>query len=48
MKNGYKVATINEPLFLYRKHGKSMIDDSREKDAMIREYIRSKHKDLYG
>lgn len=40
---GYKVETINEPLFLYRKHGKSMVDKSREKDAELREYIKTKY-----
>ncbi|WP_051217462.1 glycosyltransferase [Paenibacillus assamensis] len=39
---------IPEPLFNYRKHGRSMIDSSKEKHDLIIQQIRSKHPELYN
>ncbi len=41
---GARVAVIGEPLFLYRKHGKSMIDRALEKHDEIVSRIRNKHR----
>ena len=40
---GYKISIVMEPLFYYRKHGRSMINGSKEKDAEIRAYMRTKY-----
>ena len=42
LKAGYKVVTIEEPLYVYRKHPDSMISKTVQKDADIRKYIYSK------
>jgi glycosyltransferase involved in cell wall biosynthesis len=47
LKPGGRVETIPEPLFNYRKHGRSMIDDTNERASEIFDYIRSKHFGLY-
>lgn len=44
---GYQVAPIQEYLFFYRKHGKSMIDGAIAKHAKLVTYIQDKHRDLY-
>lgn len=36
---GYKVSVIDEPLFYYRKHGRSMVDDAKEKHDILVHYI---------
>lgn len=43
---GYKFTVVREPLFRYRKHGRSMIDGSKEKDTEIRAYMNKKYKAL--
>jgi len=43
LKKGYKVKTIQEPLYLYRKHGKSMVDEAIEKHEKLKSYILNKH-----
>lgn len=43
---GFKFSVIREPLFRYRKHGYSMVDQAREKDAEIRAYMQNKYKTL--
>ena len=40
---GARWAVIPEPLFFYRKHGRSMIDATLEKHAAVVETIRNKH-----
>lgn len=47
LKKGGRVATIPEPLFGYRKHGRSMVDDANDNEDQNLEYIRRKHRDLY-
>ncbi len=44
---GARATVIEEPLFLYRKHGHSMIDDATEQHGGITSYIRRKHSDCY-
>lgn len=44
---GYTFTVVREPLFLYRKHGWSMVDDAKEKDAEIREYMANKYIKAY-
>lgn len=39
-KAGYTVTTIQEPLFFYRRHGKTMVDRACEKYDEIYSYIR--------
>lgn len=46
-KHGAIGGIVHEPLFLYRKHGHSMIDDALEKDKMLREMIKENHKEIY-
>jgi len=46
-KNGAKGAKINEPLFLYRKHGATMIDSAEEKHGLIYEEIKNNHRDIF-
>ena len=46
-KNGGRGQKINEPLFLYRKHGRSMIDDAKEKHEFLCDAIRENHLELY-
>ena len=38
---------IDEPLFLYRKHGRSMIDDAIEKHQLLYQKIQNNHQELY-
>jgi glycosyltransferase involved in cell wall biosynthesis/GT2 family glycosyltransferase len=40
-------ARIDEPLFLYRKHGHSMIDETKEKHKTIYETIKNNHQELF-
>lgn len=44
MYYGYKTTVIREPLFFYRKHGKSMIDDARKNHGLNREYMLNKYR----
>lgn len=44
---GWEGTQIPEPLFLYRKHGRTMINSSREKHDIIVEQIRNNHPRLY-
>lgn len=41
---GYKVKTVPEYLFFYRKHGKSMVDNATEKHQELLAYMLDKHK----
>ncbi len=43
---GARATVIPEPLFLYRKHGRSMIDASKEKHDAIVKQIRSKYENV--
>ena len=43
---GFKFTVIREPLFRYRKHGYSMVDQAKEKDSEIRAYMTNKYKNL--
>lgn len=43
-KKGYSVTVIKDPLFLYRKHGDSMITESVKHHNELLEYIRNKNK----
>jgi len=47
-EKGWYGKLIKEPLFNYRKHGKSMINDARKKHDQIMDYIRSRHQKLYS
>lgn len=47
-KNGWSGELIKEPLFFYRKHGKSMIEDTIKKHDLNVEYIKAKHADIYS
>ena len=46
-KNAGRGKKINEPLFLYRKHGRSMIDDAKEKHEFLCSKLRENHLELY-
>jgi glycosyltransferase involved in cell wall biosynthesis len=46
-KAGARAAVIEEPLFFYRKHGHSMIDDATAQHSRIASYIQRKHSDCY-
>lgn len=41
-KLGYTITVIREPLFLYRKHGHSMVSDAISKHEELKQYILSK------
>ena len=41
-KNGYTITVLREPLFLYRKHGRSMVDRVIEHHQEVKNYILSK------
>lgn len=43
VKNGYRVTVVSEPLFLYRKHGRSMVDGASEHQKEIINYIHNKN-----
>lgn len=43
-QKGYKVKTIPEFLFFYRKHGRSMVDGATEKHKQLVAYMLDKHK----
>lgn len=45
-KAGYKVVVLQEALFFYRKHGRSMIDMALTKKDKIVKYMKTKHPDL--
>lgn len=47
-KKGWFGKVIKEPLFLYREHGNSKNKEATKKHALIFEYIRGKHADLYN
>jgi len=47
-KAGWKFARIDEPLFLYRKHGKSRDSGAQKRRQEIFSYIQRKHSDLYA
>jgi glycosyltransferase involved in cell wall biosynthesis len=46
-KAGARAALIEEPLFFYRKHGHSMVDDATRQHTQITSYIQQKHSDCY-
>ncbi|WP_320173202.1 glycosyltransferase [Maridesulfovibrio sp.] len=46
-KNGHIGIQIDEPLFFYRRKADSMITNSRQKDAEIKEQIVRLHPDIY-
>jgi glycosyltransferase involved in cell wall biosynthesis len=41
-KNGYTITVIREPLFLYRKHGHSMVTDAIKRHEELKQYILNK------
>lgn len=43
-KSGYNVTVIKDPIFLYRKHGKSMITETVKHHKEIKEYMLNKLK----
>ena len=45
--HGHPGARIPEPLFLYRKHGRSMIDEAVEKHEILVGRIRERHRKVY-
>lgn len=45
-KKGYKIRVVNEPLFFYRKHGRSMVDDATDKHEDIVAYMHDKIKTI--
>lgn len=45
-KKGYKIRVVNEPLFFYRKHGRSMVDDATDKHKDIVAYMHEKIKTI--
>ena len=47
-KRGWKFARIDEPLFLYRKDGQSMVSETKKRRRKIFSYIQRKHPDLYA
>lgn len=47
-KNGWFGRLIKEPLFCYRKHGKSVNYEAAKKHEEIISYIREKHADIYS
>ena len=47
-EKGWFGEVLKKPLFRYRKHGKSMINNAREKHAQIISYIKGKHAGLYS
>jgi len=46
-KHGARAYKIHESLFLYRKHGKSMIDSSVENHEKLLRLIKSNHRDVF-
>ncbi len=46
-KHGWKGSCIEEPLFNYRKHGKSMISETKKKHNTIYKQIKDIHKDVF-
>ncbi|AEI39226.1 glycosyltransferase [Paenibacillus mucilaginosus] len=44
---GYKGHHINEPLFFYRKHKGSMLEESKRKSRKLKHTIRRKHPEMY-
>lgn len=42
LKAGYTVTTIQEPLFYYRRHGKTMVEQIGNKHSDLHKYILSK------
>lgn len=42
-ENGYTFAAVDEPLFYYRKHGKTMVANASAHQTEIVNYINSKH-----
>jgi len=47
-ERGWQGFRIQEPLFLYRKHGKSMMDDCSLKHKILYEEIKSFHPELFS
>lgn len=47
-KTGALGGRIHEPLFLYRKHGKSMINFAKNQHDLIFQKIKTKNKDIYS
>ena len=46
-KEGWVGNLIKKELFMYRRHGKSMLDDTIKHQAHIMQYIKDKNKELY-
>ncbi|WP_161568304.1 glycosyltransferase family 2 protein [Anaerobacillus alkaliphilus] len=46
-KHGWRCSCVEEPLFNYRKHGNSMITESKKKHHYIYNQIKNIHRDLY-
>lgn len=47
-KKGWFGEIVRKPLFGYRKHGKSMVDEAIKKHAINCAYIKKKHSDIYS
>jgi glycosyltransferase involved in cell wall biosynthesis len=47
-KNGWFGKLLKEPLFCYRKHGESMVDDAIKKHVLNFNYIKERHSDIYN
>ncbi|MEE9126448.1 MAG: glycosyltransferase, partial [Planctomycetota bacterium] len=47
LEHGLRFHAVPDELWLYRKHGRSMIDDAQEKDIWLRSRIILNHPDLY-
>lgn len=48
LENGAQGTVIPEPLFLYRKHGRSMIDGAQERHEVLCAQIRENHPALFA
>ncbi|HQM52619.1 MAG TPA: hypothetical protein PLI86_05790, partial [bacterium] len=48
LENGAQGTVIPEPLFLYRKHGRSMIDGAQERHKFLCAQIRENHPALFA
>ncbi|HPZ09423.1 MAG TPA: glycosyltransferase [Candidatus Eremiobacteraeota bacterium] len=46
-KLGARASKIEEPLFLYRKHGKTMIDTAEKNHEILYEQIKNNHRDIF-
>jgi glycosyltransferase involved in cell wall biosynthesis len=48
LKNGLRMTRVKEPLYFYRKHAGSMSFDWKDRQNDLYQYIKEKHKDLFG